>query len=244
MQDIGVDAAQRLLRSYLDDIARMDLPRLEGHERRDPVMVRRALGSLARHSATEVTYSTIAIDVGSEERPARVETVSEYVSLLERIFVIEQQPSWGPHLRSRDRIRKRPKLHFTDPALAVAGIGGSPQSLLRDLNTFGLLFESLAVRDMRIYGQHADADVSHYRDSSGIEVDAIVATADRRWIAAEVKLSPDRVDDAAESLLRFREKLDVARTPLPSALIVLTTGSYAYQRPDGVTVVPLAMLGP
>lgn len=244
MQGLAPAASQTLLRSYLDDIARIDIPRLEGEPRRDVTLVQRTLAALARHVGTEVTQAAIATDAGGSEGPLRSETVATYLDLLERLFVIEYQPSWAPHLRSRDKVRRRPKLHFVDPALAVAGLGASPASLLRDLRTFGLLFESLVVRDLRVYAQRADASVSHYRDSSNVEVDAIVQARDGRWVAVEVKLGPAQADAAAASLLAFRAKIDEAKTPPPSALVVITTGSYAFRRPDGVLVVPVTMLGP
>ncbi len=244
MQTLEPQDAQRLLRSYLDDVARIDIPRLQGEDRRDTTRVRRTLSSLARNVATEVTLAAIATDVGGSDAPLRPETVADYLSLLERIFVIEPQPAWNPHLRSRDSVRKRPKMHFVDPALAVAGIGASPRSLLQDLNTLGLLFESLVVRDLRVYAQRSDGSVSHYRDSSNLEVDAIVEARDGRWIAVEVKLGASQVDAAAVSLRRFKGKIDERRTRGPSELVVVTVGDYAYRRADGVLVVPISMLGP
>lgn len=244
MRKLGLRDAMRLLRSYLDDVARIDLPKLEGHSRRDTGLVRRTLISLARHVSTEVAYATVAKDVSEPGAPVRPQTISEYVSLLERVFVIERQPSWGPHLRSRDTVRLSPRMHFVDPALAAAGMGASPDRLFADLKTFGQLFESLVVRDLRVYAQVADARVSHYRDSGGAEVDAIVTAPDGSWLAAEVKLGQGQVDAAAESLLAFSEKLDHTRTPGLAGLMVITTGEYAYTREDGVRVVPLTMLGP
>lgn len=244
MQELSATQAQLLLRSYLDDIVRIDLPKLEEESRRDMSRVRRTLSSLARHSATEATYTTIAADVGDPGKPARHETIAEYLTLLERIFVVERQPSWGPHLRSRDVTRKQPKLHYIDPALAIAGIRGSPSALLADLKSFGFIFESLVARDLRIYGQRLEAQLLHYRDSAGTEVDEIVSLPDGRWLAAEVKLGTNQIDAAAASLQAFVGKLDPARTPHPEALVVFTTGDYAFTRPDGVKVVPLTMLGP
>lgn len=244
MQDLTADQAQQLLRSYLDDVVRIDLPKLEQDQRRDKNRVRRTLRSIARHTATEVSYAALAADVSEPSSPVRPETVSLYLDLLDRVFVTERQPSWGPHLRSRDSIRKQAKLHFTDPALAVAGIRGSPESLLADLNYFGFLFESLVARDLRVYSQRLGAQLLHYRDSSGAEVDQILTLDDGRWLAAEVRLGPRYADAAAESLLRFVGKLDPSRTPPPTALLVITTGNYAFVRPDGVTVVPITMLGP
>lgn len=244
MQPLEPAEAQRLLRSYLDDVARIDVPRLQGQERRDTNLIRRTLTSLARHVATEATVTAIASDVGGSAEPPRTETVSEYLALLERVFVVEMQPSWSPHLRSKARVRKRAKLHFVDPALAVAGLGASAEALMRDLNTFGLLFESLVIRDLRVYAQRSDAIVSHFRDSSNLEVDAIVEAVNGRWLAVEVKLGESQTDAAAASLLRFRETVDTTKTAAPAALVVVTMAGYAYTRPDGVHVVPLAMLGP
>lgn len=244
MRGLTAGEAAPLLRSYLDDIARVDLPALSGEPSRDPVRVRRLLTAIGRHVGTEVANSTLAADAGGAEGPLRPETVAEYLSALQRIFVIEQQPSWAPHLRSRDTVRKRAKLHFVDPALAAAARGASPGRLLGDLNALGQLFESLVVRDLRSYAQAAGARVSHYRDASNLEVDAIVEAADGRWIAVEVKLGQQRVDEAARSLLSFARKVDSPRTPDPEALVVVTTGGFAYRREDGVLVVPITMLGP
>lgn len=244
MQSLEPSETQRLLRSYLDDVARIDVPRLEGQERRDVTLVRRTLTSLARHVATEATFAAIASDVAGGGDPPRTETVSEYLDLLERVFVIEMQPSWSPHLRSKARVRRRAKLHFVDPALAVAGLGASPEALIGDLNTLGLLFESLVVRDLRVYAQREGATVSHYRDSSNLEVDAIVQAVDGRWLAVEVKLGASQIEAAAASLTRFRDNIDTTKTRPPAGLVVVTVGGFAYTRPDGVMVVPLAMLGP
>lgn len=141
-------------------------------------------------------------------------------------------------------VRKQPKLHYIDPALAIAAIRGSPTAVLADLKTFGFLIESLVARDLRVYAQGVGAQLMHYRDSRGVEVDEIVSVPDGRWLAAEVKLGTNQIDAAAASLLAFTAKLDPARTPKPAALVVITTGEYAYQRPDGVNVVPITMLGP
>ncbi len=244
MQSLAPRTAQRLLRSYLDDVAQIEVPKLQGEERRDTRLVRRTLSSLARNVATEATLVAIATDVGGAEGPLRSETISEYLSLLERIFLIEPQPAWNPHLRSKDSVRKRPKVHFVDPALAVAGLGTSPRGLLQDLNTLGLLFESLVVRDLRVYAQQSDGLVSHYRDSSNLEVDAIVEAREGSWLAVEVKLGASQVDASASSLVRFKGKIDERKTGEPAELIVVTIGNYSYRRADGELVVPVSMLGP
>ncbi|UFS58078.1 ATP-binding protein [Subtercola endophyticus] len=236
------DDASRALRSYLDDVARADFPRAESI-RRSPERVRAVLRSLARNSAAEVSDAKLALDVGGAE-PMKAATFAEYVSTLERLLLVENQPSWAPHLRSRDAIRKAPKRHFVDPSLAVASLRGSSSTLLADPNTLGLLFESLVVRDLRVYAQSLDGSVAHYRDSAGVEVDAIVTLGDGRWAAFEVKLGEARIDEAAASLTKFRDKVDTSKSGVPELLGVITTTRYAYRRPDGVHVIPLSTLGP
>lgn len=233
--------AARVLTSYLNDVARIDVPRLDAEPARHPDGILRLIRSLGRVTGTEASLSAIARDV-SAVVPTTHETIGAYLAALGRVFVVEDQPSWGPHLRSRDQVRKAPKRHFTDPSLAAAAVGAGPDRLLADLEYFGQLFESLVVRDLRAYSQLLDADVRHYRDSAGREVDAIVERRDGTWIAAEVKLAASRDDEAAAALLAFVDKLDTTRTPPPAALVVITGGRYAYTRPDGVHVVPLGCL--
>ncbi|QTX03489.1 ATP-binding protein [Agromyces archimandritae] len=232
-----------LLSSYLDDVARVDIPRLAGEPERNPDGVLRTLRSLGRVVATEASIASIARD-SSPDAPLAAETAAAYLAALQRVFVIEEQPSWGPHLRSRDRVRKAPKHHFTDPSLAVAAVGGNAERLMADLAFFGQAFESLVVRDLRIYAQPLGAEVRHYRDSAGREVDAIIERRDGTWIACEVKLASSHEEIAAAGLRRFVDALDPARTPPPAAMVIITGGTYAYTRPDGIHVVPIGALGP
>ena len=187
MIDAPAHDAQRFVRDYVEEIRRADLRRVDG-VRRDPVLVRRVLQSLARNVATEAAVSVIAADAGGSSAPLHPETVQSYLSALERVFVIEDQPAWSAHLRSRSRLRKSPKRHFVDPSLAVAALRSGPDRLRSDLESFGLLFESLAVRDLRVHAQAHDAEVYHYRDNTGLEVDAIVETAAGAWMGVEIKL--------------------------------------------------------
>ena len=230
------------LTSYLDDVARTDIPRLDREPARNPDGIRRVLRSLGRVTATEASIASIARDAAGEV-PLAAETVANYLAALERVFVVEDQPSWGPHLRSRDRVRQAPKRHFVDPSLAVAAVGANAGRLLTDLEYFGQVFESLVVRDLRVYSQSIDAVIRHYRDSAGHEVDAIVERRDGSWIACEVKLAAAREDDAAAALHRFVDVLDLARTRPPTTLMIVTGGRYAYTRPDGIHVVPIGVLG-
>lgn len=238
-----VESAQRAVRSYVDEVRRTDIQRVDGVAR-DPDKVLLLMRSLARNVSTMVSLSTLARDVtGSEEALAK-NTVSGYYDALTRLMVVEDQPAWGPHLRSRSRVRTSPRRHFVDPSLAVAVLRATPDRLLTDLNLLGFLFESLVVRDLRIYAQACDAEVLHYKDNTDLEVDAIVEMADGRWAAFEVKLGARAVDEGADSLLRFASRVDTTKCGLPLLLGVITGTGLAYTRPDGVAVVPIGVLGP
>lgn len=238
-----VDAALVALRGYLDETRRVDLVRVDGVSR-DPENVGRVMRSLARHVATQASARSIAADVGGAEGPIDHHTVLGYLAALARVFVVEDLPAWSPAVRSRTLLRSAPTRHFVDPSLAVAALGADPDRLLRDVETLGLLFESLAIRDLRVFAQAIDATVAHYRDATGLEADAIVEKRDGTWAALEVKLGPGAVDEAARNLLRLANRVDPARHGRPSALVVLTGWGYGYRRPDGVCVVPLGALGP
>jgi uncharacterized protein len=241
----GRDVADALLavRDYLDEIARVDVGRVAtGH--RDPGRVSRLLASLARNVATHAAATTLAKDTGGADGPLKDDTVREYLGVLERLMVIEDQPAWAPHLRSRYRLRTAPKRHFVDPSLAVAALRAVPDRLLGDLRLLGLLFESLVVRDLRVYAQAADASVLQYRDSGGLEVDAIVEAGDGRWMAFEVKLGQGQIEAAATSLRRFAARIDLEQCGEPALLGVIVGTGYGYQREDGVAVIPIGALGP
>ena len=244
LQSLDSATAQRVLASYLDDVARVDVSALDGGTRRDPSRVRKLMTSLARNVSTEASAASLARDSGDDDKPLWWETVQEYLAALERVMVVENQPSWGPHLRSRDVVRGAPKRHFVDPSLAAAALGASPQRLRQDVKTLGFLFESLVIRDLRVYAQAFGGQVAHYRDSAGSEVDAVVTLSDGTWATIEVKLGVTQVDAAAASLERFVRKIDSATSGRPVARVVITAGEYAFTRPDGVAVVPLSLLGP
>lgn len=243
IQGRGQDPALRTVRAYLDEVRRLDVDRVDGGAR-DPERVGRMLRSLARNVATHASLSTIARDTGDDGEPIRRETVADYLEALTRLMVVEDQPAWRPHLRSKAALRSGPKRHFVDPSLAVAALRATPDDLLIDPELLGFLFESLVVRDLRVYAQAADADVLQYRDSNGLEVDAIVRQPGGFWAAFEVKLGERQIDEAAKTLLRFHERVDTSRTGEPAALGVIVGSGYGYRRPDGVSVIPIAALGP
>ena len=237
------EAALLANRDYLDEVRRVDIRRVDGISR-DPERVGRFLQTLARNTATCASVATMAKDTGGTDHSLSKEAARSYLSALERLMVFEQQPPWAPHLRSRSRLRHAPKRHFTDPSLATAALNAGPENLMKDIPWFGLLFESMVVRDLRVYAQAMDGRVYHYRDNTGLEVDAIVDAGPGRWAAFEVKLGQGRIDQAAAALLRFADRVDTGRSGEPAALGVITGSGYGYQRPDGVGVIPVGALGP
>jgi hypothetical protein len=243
LQDRTIDEALIALRGYLDETRRVDLVRVDGIGR-DPENVARVLRSLARNIATGASARAIAADVGGAEGPIDHHTVLAYLAALSRIFVVEDLPAWSPGLRSRTILRGAPTRHFVDPSLAVAALGTTPDRLLRNVETLGFLFESLVVRELRIYAQAMDASVFHYRDSTDLEADAIVERRDGAWAAFEAKLGQGAIDRAAESLLRVAARVDPERHGKPAVLAVITGWGYGYRRPDGVAVIPIGALAP
>lgn len=243
LRRLAVPAAARAVRDYLDQISRTDINEADG-VKRDPQRVRAVLRSLARNVATQAKLTTIAADAGGVDVSVSDESVGNYLAALERLMIVEDQPAWNTHLRSSHRLRKSSTRHFVDPSLAVAAIGASRASLLNDLNYFGLLFESLVIRDLRVHAQTLDGEVFHYRDQSDLEVDAIVDTRER-WGGFEIKLgSTAQVDEAARSLAKFAGRVDTSRRGQPAVLGVIVGSGYGYVRDDGIHVIPIGALGP
>lgn len=240
---LGVQESLRAVRDYLEEIRRVDIGRVDDR-RRDPEKVGRLLRSLARNVSSYAAATTLAVDAGGSEGALDDDTVREYLDSLHRLMVIEDQPAWAPHLRSRSLLRSAPKRHFVDPSLAVAALRATPDRLLADLNLAGFLYESLVVRDLRVYAQASDARVLQYRDNTGLEVDAVVEAADGRWGAFEVKLGLNQIDEAAATLKRFAERVDTDRAGSPAVLGVIVASGYGYVRDDGIAVIPTGSLGP
>lgn len=243
LSDQSTAEAQLFLDNYLDDVCRTDVAAVDDVAR-DPAGIARLIASVARNIATTTSFSKLAAEAAGD-RPLNRTTATEYLRALERLYVVEDAPAWRSHLRSRATLRAAPKRHFVDPSLAVAALGGSPQRLLADLEALGFLFESLVIRDLRIYSQVNRASVFHYRDSDQLEADAVIEARDGRWIAAEIKLGGERdIEQAAQSLTRLRDKIDTSRAGEPSKLLIITATGYGYDRPDGTSVVPITALGP
>lgn len=234
--------ALRRNRVYLGEIRRADISRVSGR-RRDPARVGRLLRSLARNVATPASLATLVKD-GRGRPTMKPDTASEYLEALERLMIVEDLPAWTPRLRSRTRLRTKPTRHFADPSLAVAALRATPQRLMDDLEFFALLFRSLVIRDLRVYAQTAEAEVYHYREKAGLEVDAVVECDDGRWAAFEVKLGDRWVDKGAASLRRLADRMIKGGRGAPSALAVVIPNGYGHVPHGDVGVVPIGALGP
>lgn len=230
-----------LAREYTDMLVESDISNLDGVER-NPHRIRQVLRSLARNSSTLTTANTILEDVRANDITINERTLDNYLNAMRRLFVVEDVPAWSPSLRSKTTIRTSMKRQLADPSVATAILRVDINGLLHDLNTFGFLFESLCTRDMRVYAQANDGEIFHYRDKDQLEIDLIVSLNDGRWAAVEVKLGEHQADEAATNLIRLKNKVDISRIGNPAFLMVLTGGKFAYQRKDGVLVVPLACL--
>lgn len=242
IRHLSVSDAARAVRDYLEQIRRTDIISVDG-VRRDPDRVQAVLKSLARNVATQAKLTKIAADAAGPGMPIIDDTVASYLTALSRLMVVEDQHAWNTHLRSSHQLRTTPTRHFVDPSLAVAALMANRKSLLDDLNFFGLLFESLVIRDLRVYSQALGGEVFHYRDHSGLEIDAIVDTQDR-WGAFEIKLGVAQIEEAATNLTKFARRVDTEKRGEPAVLGVIVGSGYGYVRPDGMHVIPIGSLAP
>ena len=231
-------------REYAESVCRNDISRVDDVQRNAELTLR-LMRSYSRHQGAQVSVATILADIKSNEASDTTEaTVASYINALKRIFVIEDMAAWNPNLRSKTAIRSSDTRYFTDPSIAAAALGLGPDDLLDDPNTFGLLFETMAVRDLRVYAEALDGQVCHYRDKNGLECDAIVHLRNGRYGLIEIKLGGDNLIEAgATTLKKLASKIDTDKMKSPSFMMVLTAiGEYAYRRLDGVLVVPIGCL--
>ncbi len=238
--DIALDQAL----DYYDAVVHYDIQRADGVDR-DPERVKLLMRSYARHQGAAVNYSVICADMRDNDNATlNDDTVASYVKALKRIFVIEDMRAWNPNLRSKTAIRTSDTRYFTDPSIGVAALGIGPADFLNDLNTFGLFFEVLAVRDLRVFADVLDGGLYHYRDRNGLECDAVLHRRNGTYGLIEIKLGGDTlIEEGATNLKSLAAKIDTTKMKDPSFLMVLTgTGAYAYRRKDGVYVVPIGCL--
>lgn len=237
-------AALRQVTEYFEAIIRSDISRVDGVERNE-YRAKSLLRSYARLQGAMAGIPTIVEDMKTNE-PENMsdETVASYIKALNKIFVIEDMKAWNPNLRSKTAIRTSDTRYFVDPSLAIAALGLGPNDLLNDLETMGLFFETLCVRDLRVYAEANDGDVFHYRDKNGLECDAVVHLRNGSYGLIEIKLGGDtRIEEGAANLNALEKKIDTTRMKNPSFKMVLTAvGQYAYRRTDGVVVVPIGCL--
>lgn len=229
---------------YYDAVIHADINRAD-NVKKNPERVRRLMRSYARNQGTQTPNTAIARDVSGNEGPSMDEhTVAAYIEALRKIFVVEDMPAWNPNLRSQTAIRSSDTRYYVDPSVAAAALGIGPNDLIADLNTFGFLFETLCVRDLRVFTDALNGDVYHYRDKDGLECDAVVHLRNGSYGLIEVKLGGDKlIEEGAASLIRLSEKIDTEKMKKPSFLMVLVgMNGYAYRRSDGVYVVPIGCL--
>ena len=238
-------AALMQAKQYYKTVVGLDISRVDGVERNEE-LAKRLMRSYARNQGSQATLGTLLADLKNNEADTLTEyTIYSYINALKKIFVIEDALAWNPNLRSKTAIRTSDTRYFTDPSIATAALGIGPKDLINDLNTFGLMFETLAVRDLRVYADAIDGTVYHYRDKSNLECDAVVHLENGSYGLVEIKLGGAQlVREGAATLLELAGKLDTTKMKKPSFLMVLTgIGEYAYKRPDdGVLVVPIGCL--
>lgn len=239
----SLNEAILLNRSYVDLLTDVDMSRVS-KVKRDPLKVRSLLRSIARNIATLVDNTTLEKDIKAvENTDVSRPTIIDYLNVLSQLMIFEEQTAFNTHIRSSSSLRKSPKRHFCDVSLAIAALKLDENSLMNDLKYCGFLFESLVYHDLKMYARANDAEIYHYRDSTGLEVDAIIQQSGGAWAAFEVKLGIGMLDVAANNLLKFYELIDEKKYRKPTSLNIVTGSGMNYTRPDGVNVISLASLG-
>lgn len=239
----GEDALS-LAFDYYDAIVESDISRAD-NTNRNVERAKLLMRSYSRNQGTQTSLNMIMQDMQNNDTKNLSEnTIYDYINALKKIFVIEDMTAWNPNLRSKTAVRSADTRYFVDPSIAVAALGLSPKDLINDLNTMGFLFETMCVRDLRVYADAIDAQVYHYRDKTGLECDAVIHLRNGSYALIEIKLGGDKlIDEGAKNLISLSKKIDTDKMKAPSFLMVLTgVGQFAYKRPDGVMVVPVGCL--
>ena len=243
---VGMKEKPALLQAedYYEAVIKSDINRADGVSK-NPERVKRLMRSFARNQGTQISNTMLRDDIISNDTESLNEdTIASYINALKNIFVVEDMPSWNPNLRSKTSIRTSDTRYYVDPSIAVAALGIGPKDLTNDLNTMGLLFETLCVRDLRVYAESIGGNVLHYRDKSGLECDTVIHLKNGRYGLVEIKLGGQKfIEDAAENLKSLSNKIDTSKMPAPSFLmIVIGIGEFAYKREDGIFIVPIGCL--
>lgn len=231
----------RRMESYFDALVKEDINKVSSKKYNEN-RTRKILESLARYTASETTNQKILNDLSSIETSTAENTLLDYLDVLNKLYIIEDLKTWNPNLRSKTVIRSTPARFFIDPSIGATALKLTSSKLLKDFETFGLFFESLVIRDLRIYAEVLGGEVYRYKDKTGLEIDAIIQLQDGRWGAIQVKMGSHLFDEAAEKLKKFAEKIDTSKMEIPSFLAIISATDYAYQREDGVYVVPIGMM--
>ena len=242
--DMDDDIALEQAFDYVDAIVNADISRVDNVQR-DSERAKRLMKSYARHQGTQTAYTVLRDDILANDAESLTEdTVYAYTNALRKIFVIEDMPAWNPNLRSKTAIRTSDTRYFVDSSIATASLGLGPDDLVKDLNSMGLFFETMCVRDLRVYAESIDGHVYHYRDKSGLECDSVIHLRNGSFGLVEIKLGGDTlIEEGAKNLKKFSAKIDTSKMKEPSFLMVLTgVGKYAYRREDGIYVVPIGCL--
>lgn len=228
-------------KSYVKNICEINVSSFDD-VKRDPQKVRNILKSYSRNISTLASNSTILADINSEFQNISKNTYYNYINALKRLFVIEDVPAWSPNIRSKTSIRSSPKKEFIDPSIAVAALGLSQQSLMDDLNTFGFIFETLCIRDLRVYTSKKWGEISYYRDRNGLEADCVIHLENGDYALIEFKLGSDEIEKGAKNLLKLKNLLKEKNFKEPKFLAVITGGKYAYTTENNVKVIPIGCL--
>ena len=239
-KDIALDQAF----DYVDSVTKRDIQRVD-KVKRSPERARLLLRSYARNISQQVSYATIRKDMLSNDASTLDEdTVADYIKAFKKLFVIEDLAAWNPNIRSKAAIRTSDTRHFVDPSIGTAILGLGPKDLINDLESFGLFFEDLVVRDLRVYAEALDGQLYHYRDSNGLECDTVLHRRDGSYALLEVKLGgEEHINNGAASMIGLSNNIDTDKMPLPTFMAVIVgVGKYAYQRKDGVYVIPIGCL--
>jgi len=230
---------------YYDAVVNSDISRIDDKER-NPERAKLLMRSYSRNIGSQAKFEEMRQDIlGNDIDSFSIDTLYDYLKALKKIFVIEDAPAWNPNLRSKTAIRNTDTRYFVDPSIATASMGLGPKDLINDLNTMGLFFENLCIRDLRIYAQPIGGEIYHYRDRSGLECDAVVHLRNGSYGLVEIKLGGDKlIEEGATTLKKFEKIIDTTKMKTPSFKMILTgVGNYAFKRPDGILVVPIRSLG-